>query len=113
MLKVENTILVVIDIQTKLWNVMFEREALLDSTQKLVKGVQVLGIPIVLTEQNPRGLGPTVSELTQIMPAVQPLPKMCFSCRQDSGFRQALEGTKRNQVLICGIEATFASSRPL
>ncbi|HEX7475539.1 MAG TPA: hydrolase [Dehalococcoidales bacterium] len=105
MLNAENTVLVIIDIQTKLWNVMFEKEALLDGALKLVKGVQILGIPIVLTEQNPRGLGPTATELTQIMTTVQPIPKMCFSCTQDSGFRQALERAKRNQVLICGIEA--------
>jgi nicotinamidase-related amidase len=105
MLKPENTALVIIDIQSKLWNVMSEKEALLDNAGKLVKGMQVLGVPIILTEQNPQGLGPTQPELMKLMPEVRPLPKFCFSCYQDQGFRQALRGLQRKQVLIAGIEA--------
>ena len=105
MLKLDDTILVLIDVQGKLWNVMFEKEALLENTQKLVKGIQLLGIPIVLTEQNPQGLGPTMPELTQLMPEVKSMPKFCFSCYQDQGFRDALISWKRKQVLIGGIEA--------
>lgn len=105
MLKPSNTALVIIDIQSKLWNVMFEKEALLENAQKLVKGMQVLGIPIILTEQNPRGLGPTVPELMQLIPDVKPLPKFSFSCCQDPGFHQALRSLNRKQILICGIES--------
>ena len=57
MLKIENTVLLIIDIQGKLWNVMAEKEALLENAQKLVKGMRLLGVPIILTEQNPKGLG--------------------------------------------------------
>jgi nicotinamidase-related amidase len=105
MFNIERTLLVVIDIQTKLWNVMFEKEALLDAAQKLVKGCTILGIPLIVTEQNPRGLGPTVPELAQVIPAFQPLPKMCFSCRQEAGFQQALAEKHRDHILLCGIEA--------
>ncbi len=105
MLSINNTALTIIDIQTKLWNVMFEKEALLNSAQKLIKGIQVLGLPIVLTEQNPRGLGPTAPELAQLLTAVPALPKMCFSCGDDAAFRVALETLKRRQILVCGIEA--------
>ena len=105
MLKIDNTALLIIDIQGKLWNVMYEKEALLENAQKLVKGMQVLGIPIILTEQNPQGLGPTVPELTQLMPEVQPLPKFEFSCCQNTAFKQAISHLKRKQILICGIES--------
>jgi nicotinamidase-related amidase len=104
MLNLDNTALVMIDIQGKLWNVMHEKEALLENAQKLVKGMQVLGVPIILTEQNPKGLGPTVPELTQLMPEVKPLSKFEFSCCQNESFKQALGGLKRRQILICGIE---------
>jgi nicotinamidase-related amidase len=104
-LKPENTVLVVIDIQGKLWNVMAEKEALLENAQKLVKGVQLLGVPVILTEQNPKGLGPTLPELMQLLPETQPVAKFSFSCCQDKGFLQALNALKRKQVLICGIEA--------
>jgi nicotinamidase-related amidase len=105
MLKPENTVLVMIDMQGKLWNVMYEKEALLENAQKLVKGIQVLGVPVVLTEQNPKGLGPTLPELMQFLPETQAVPKFSFSCCQDKGFQQALSALKRKQVLICGIEA--------
>jgi nicotinamidase-related amidase len=105
MLSIDNTVLVLIDIQGKLWNVMHEKEALLENLQKLVKGCRLLGVPAILTEQNPKGLGPTVPELTQLLPDIQPLPKFCFSCVQDSGFLNTLAASKRKQVLVCGIEA--------
>lgn len=104
MLKPDKTILVIIDIQSKLWNVMHEKEALLENARKLVKGMQVLGVPIILTEQNPQGLGLTVPELMQTMPQVKPLSKFSFSCWQEKGFQEAILESGRKQVLICGIE---------
>jgi nicotinamidase-related amidase len=104
MLNLENSVLVIIDIQGKLLNVMSEKEALLENAQKLIKGAQLLGVPIVVTEQNPRGLGPTQPELAQLLANVSALPKMCFSCSQDKGFSEAFSKLKRRQVLLCGIE---------
>jgi nicotinamidase-related amidase len=105
MLEVNNTALVIIDIQGKLWNAMYDKEALLDNAQKLVKGMQVLGIPILLTEQNPAGLGPTLTSLTQLMPEVKPLSKFEFSCGKNRDFKRALNSLNRRQILICGIES--------
>lgn len=105
MLNPENTVLVMIDIQGKLLNVMYEKEALLENAQKLLKGLQLLGIPILVTEQNPKGLGPTQPELAQLLPGISPLPKYCFSCSQDTGFGQALTKLNRKQILLCGIES--------
>jgi nicotinamidase-related amidase len=105
MLKTENTVLVIIDMQGKLWNVMHEKEALLENAQKLARGVQLLGVPVILTEQNPKGLGPTLPELMQYLPDIKPVPKFCFSCCRDKGFQQSLVDLNRKQVLICGIES--------
>jgi nicotinamidase-related amidase len=105
MLKIENTAVVMIDMQGKLWNVMSEKEALLENVQKLIKGIQVLGVPVVLTEQNPRGLGPTMPELVQLMPEIKPLAKFCFSCHEDKNFEATIRELKRKQLLICGIES--------
>jgi nicotinamidase-related amidase len=105
MLELNNTALVIIDMQGKLWNVMYEKETLLENAQKLVKGMEVLGVPIVLTEQNPAGLGPTMTELFQFMPEVKPLSKFHFSCCQDKDFMLAVNKLNRRQILICGIES--------
>jgi nicotinamidase-related amidase len=99
------TVLVLIDIQGKLWNVMHDKSPLLENTIKLVKALRVLSVPVILTEQNPQGLGPTVPELMQCLPEVKPLPKFCFNCCQDKGFEQELIRLNRKQVLLCGIES--------
>ncbi len=105
MLNIDSSVLVLIDIQGKLLNVMSEKEALLGNAQKLVKGLQVLGVPIIVTEQNPGGLGPTQPDLARLLASQPALPKMCFSCNRDQGFAASLAVLNRLQVLICGIEA--------
>jgi nicotinamidase-related amidase len=104
MLELENSLFILIDIQAKLWPAMAEKEALAENCQKFLKGLKVLGVPVILTEQNPRGLGPTLPELTSLLPDVRPLAKFCFNCREDAGFKRALEQAGRRQVLVGGIE---------
>ncbi len=105
MLVVENTALVVIDVQEKLMRVMYQKEKLVDNLQRLIKGIQVLGIPITVTEQYPKGLGVTIPEIAQLMPNVEPLPKLSFSCVGDEIFAGKVAATGRRQVLVCGIES--------
>jgi nicotinamidase-related amidase len=65
----------------------------------------VLEIPILLTEQYPKGLGPTLPEIKELLPDVKPIEKVSFNCCDEEVFCQALEALKRKQVLIAGIEA--------
>lgn len=105
MLLVENTALVVIDVQEKLTRVMYQREKLVDNLQKLLRGIQVFGIPIIVTEQYPKGLGATIPEIAQLISNTQPLPKLSFSCHGDEKFARKLEALGRKQVLVSGIES--------
>jgi len=104
MLEVDKCALVVIDIQEKLTQLMYRKEALLENAQKLIKGIQVLEVPIIVTEQYPTGLGPTIPEIAALFPNFRPLPKVAFSCCGDEGFQQELLAMDRRQILICGIE---------
>ncbi len=104
MLSVENTALLIIDIQEKLLRVMYEKEQLIDTTRKLIQGCCVLGVPVLLTEQYPRGLGRTVPEIKELIPEIIPIEKLSFSCCGDDGFLQSLKGMNRRQALITGIE---------
>jgi nicotinamidase-related amidase len=104
-LSADNTFLLLIDFQEKLFSVMHDREKLLRNVVKLVKGALVLEIPIVLTEQYPRGLGPTIPEIKELLPDIKPIEKVCFSCCDEASFGEALGALKRRQVLIAGIEA--------
>ncbi len=101
----ENTALIVIDVQGKLARMMYEKEMLFENLQKLIKGVQILGLPIIVTEQNPRGLGPTIPEVAHLLSDLQPIPKLSFSCCGDERFLQELEALNRKQVLVAGMEA--------
>ena len=104
-LDIENTFLLIIDMQEKLWRVMYEKEKILDNLQRLIRGTQVLDIPIVMTEQYPQGLGPTIPEVVSLLPNIKPIAKVSFSCCGDKNILGELEGVNRRQVLITGIES--------
>lgn len=105
MLTPENAVLVIIDYQDKLFRVMQNQERTLQNLLKLIKGTLVMDVPVILTEQYPAGLGPTLPEITQLLPAIQPVEKLCFSCCGEERFQRELESLNRKQVLLSGIEA--------
>jgi nicotinamidase-related amidase len=104
-LQTDKTALIIIDIQERLFPVMHEKEKLLRNIIKLIKGAQVLEIPILFTEQYPKGLGPTLPEIKGLVPDFKAIEKVSFNCCDEMVFCQALEAPKRKQVLIAGIEA--------
>ena len=105
MLATDNTVLAVIDIQDRLARVMPDRDKLVQNVQKLIKGILVFDIPVILTEQYPAGLGPTLPEIAGLLTGVQPIEKVCFNCCDEPAFQKKIESLKRQQVLIAGIEA--------
>lgn len=105
MISVDNSVLLIIDVQEKLERVMYRREELVDNLTKLVKGIQVLEVPIIVTEQYPKGLGATIPEIAQLIPDIEPLAKVNFNCYDDENFVEKLESTERKQVIISGMES--------
>ncbi len=104
-LAADNTVLLLIDFQERLFPVMHDKEKLLNNVVKLVKGANVLEIPIIVTEQYPKGLGPTIPEIKILIPNFKAVEKTCFSCCDEPAFSEALGVLKRKQVLVAGIEA--------
>lgn len=105
MITTENTVLVLIDIQEKILRAMHDASALLENLKKLVGGVQLLGVPILWTEQNPAGLGPTVPEIAGLLTDKKPVSKFSFSCCGAEPFIDDLKACKRKNILAAGIEA--------
>jgi len=103
MLTRENTLLIVVDIQGNLARVMDEQAFLIENNLKLIRGMHVLGIPILITEQNP--LGATIPEIADLLPGVHAIAKDSFSCCAEEKFISAVKAINRKQILITGIEA--------
>jgi nicotinamidase-related amidase len=95
----------VVDIQARLTPAMppDTLARVLKYTRALVLAARELGLPVIATEQYPKGLGPIVPEVREILPS-PPLEKVHFSCGADPAFAAALEKTGRRQVIVCGME---------
>jgi nicotinamidase-related amidase len=104
----EHTALVVCDVQERLFPVMDadHREEVMRNIKVLATSARRLGLPTLLTEQYPKGLGHTLQELRDILgPGVEPLTKVTFSCGAAASFRARLEATGARQVVLTGIES--------
>lgn len=94
--------LVVVDIQERLAAAMPEaaRAAVIRNTRLLLEAAGRLGIPVALTEQYPRGLGPTAGDVLAALPeGTRRAEKTCFSCAG------AVDPGARAQVVLAGMEA--------
>lgn len=104
MLDKERCLLIVTDVQGKLAQMMFERDALYKNIGILIDGCKILEIPILWLEQYPEGLGPTVPEVASHLEGLKPMPKKTFSALKDRTIFNRFNETGCNQVLLTGIE---------
>ncbi len=95
---------VVIDIQERLVPVMKYREMVITNTGHLLEAAKLLHIPVLVTEQYPRGLGPTVEEVKKALPSYEPIEKVTFDCCRSDGFSEAVASLKREQIILAGME---------
>jgi len=100
----EGTVFVVIDVQEKLFPHIADKERILENIKKLIQFAEIMKIPIVLTEQYPKGLGRTVPDLKRLLPSIQPIEKIEFSCMKSEKFKEVLIKLKAKTLVIAGIE---------
>lgn len=105
MLDIQKCCLVVVDVQGRLAQLMYDRQALFKNIQILIKAAKILEIPIIWCQQCPDALGPTVPEIEQLLTDTEPIDKASFSCCGIERFNEKLNGLGRRQILLCGIEA--------
>ena len=107
LLQARDSVLVIVDIQEKLFDVMpnHDKEKLLENTLSLIEAAKLLDIPILITEQYPQGLGKTLPQLSN---ALQDqgnfFEKTAFSCVGATDFIGTLEKIDRNQIILVGVE---------
>jgi nicotinamidase-related amidase len=104
MLNIEKTSLVLVDVQGKLAELMYDKESVFANCVILVKAAKILDIPILWCQQYPKALGETIPQLAELLGDENPIDKLCFSCAGHPNFIARLNELKREQVMLCGIE---------
>jgi nicotinamidase-related amidase len=107
----EDALLVVVDIQERLAAVMDRRDEVVSSVVRLIRAAALLGVPIVVTRQYPKGLGDTDPKVAEALSAVEAAghrvvraDKVAFDCFSDPGFAALVEASGRTQLVLAGME---------
>lgn len=104
-IKRDDAVFVAIDFQEKLMPAMSNAAELEQTIVKLSNGIRTLGVPVIVTQQYTKGLGPTIPSVTEAIGQFDPIDKTTFSAFGHPDFVKALEATGRKSVILCGIEA--------
>lgn len=94
-----------VDVQENLAPVMTDARSVYRGCGLLLRAAERLGIPVTVSEQYPRGLGPTVGELKSLVSPDSIVEKLHFSCAAEPAVAHRLQALGREQVVIAGIEA--------
>ncbi|MFW5450686.1 MAG: isochorismatase family protein [Methylophagaceae bacterium] len=106
LLNPSDSMVVVVDIQQRLTAVMPHNvgEQVITRVKQLIIAANTLAVPIVVTEQYPKGLGPTEAELVSELDDATMIEKTNFSCVKAEGFSEKIELLKRKQIILVGME---------
>jgi nicotinamidase-related amidase len=105
LLNARRSTLLVVDIQGALLPSMADVAGVVRGAGILMRAAGRLGVPMVVSEQYPRGLGPTVREVAELAPPNSVFEKLHFSCFDDPAISTHLRELDRPQVVVAGIEA--------
>ncbi|MCA9407134.1 MAG: isochorismatase family protein [Candidatus Omnitrophica bacterium] len=104
MFSIENSLLLVIDIQGNLAYQMFQKESLFKNIQTLIQTADILDIPVLYTEQAPEKIGQTVPEIRQFLEKKEFFIKKTFSCAGSNELMARIRDLKRQEIIMIGIE---------
>jgi nicotinamidase-related amidase len=105
LLNKNDSILLLIDVQEKLTPFVLNEERLINRCEWLLRLASKIKIPVLASEQYPKGLGTTIEPLKKYFTAQNCIEKVHFSCMQESNYVHRLSELKRNQLILFGIEA--------
>ena len=98
----EDSILVIIDVQEKLMPAIPNRQQVIDNVIRLIRFARIIGLPVILTEQDK--LGPTLPEIKKEIPGVDPIVKTSFNCFYCPAFSEQVKKPGRNTLILAGVE---------
>lgn len=100
----DQSVLVVIDVQGRLAYLMHEKEVLFKHIQALIQAADHLKIPVIFTEQVPQKIGFTIPEIAGYFKNRKPILKETFSCFGSKEFQKKLSTLQCKRIILCGIE---------
>jgi nicotinamidase-related amidase len=99
-----NAALLIIDIQERLAVAMDKKDQVVRNTLHLVELAKMQNIPVVVTEQYPKGLGRTLPEITAALPTYLPIEKVSFNCCGEMSFNEQIKRFSKKKIVIAGME---------
>jgi len=100
------SVLLIIDVQEGYRGQTIEHDRMVAGVRKLLEAAKLMRVPVIATEQYPKGIGHTQSEVASAFaPEHQLVEKMSMSCCGQPAFVERLTALGRSQVVVCGIEA--------
>lgn len=100
----EDAVLLIVDIQERLAAIMKEKDKVVKNCLHLIELAKMQEIPVVVTEQYPKGLGRTVPDLQSAIPAYQPIEKTAFNCCGEPAFVTEIKKLGKKQIIVTGME---------
>jgi nicotinamidase-related amidase len=100
----EDAVLLIVDIQERLAVIMKEKDKVVNSCRHLIELAKMQGIPVVVTEQYPKGLGRTLPELQSAVPGYKPIEKTAFNCCGEPAFLTEIKKLGKKQIIMTGME---------
>ncbi|MBF0558483.1 MAG: hydrolase [Nitrospirae bacterium] len=100
----KESLLLIVDIQEKLAVTMEMRDTVINNCLHLIELAKMQNIPVLLTEQYPKGLGQTVGEIREALAAYQPVEKVAFDCCGEPAFMASIKALNKKTVILAGME---------
>ncbi len=105
LIKRNETVCVIIDAQDKLHRVIPDSHEVMRNVAILASGMRELGAPVVVTEQYPKGVGPTCPEIKAVLGDAPIIEKREFSCYANESFQKLMAPYANKTLVLCGFEA--------
>jgi nicotinamidase-related amidase len=105
LLSSERSVLLVVDVQERLMPAVHGHGRVVDNVRILLQAAGHLGVPVIASEQYPKGLGATVAPVRELLPPDAVVEKIHFSAAYEPVFMQRLDRCGRDQIVVCGSEA--------
>ena len=111
-LNLEDSLVLIIDVQDKLLNAVFNKEQVEKKSAIIAEAAKILGIPVVVTEQYPEGLGNTIPAVKDALAEdTEIFEKTAFSALNNEEILEAIKKHNKKQILIFGIETHICVSQ--